>query len=397
MTLNGSVEELLRGAADRAARRLRGPRRPATLAELDRPLPDKPVADEDLLALLDEAVPPGGAAPLPAALAAHWLVSAGEPDPPGPVTDLAVRWLVELLGLPAGTAGAVVTDGPNATATALAAARHRVLAEVGWNVDTDGLSGAPPVSVVVGEETHPDLLDALRLLGLGRVARIRVDGQGRIRPTLIPPLHGPTLVCVQLGGAPSGAIDPVAAVCAEVHDHDAWVHVDGAYGLWAAASPLTRELVSGAGYADSWATDARLGLGVPYGGGLAFARDAEALAAARELSSPASGVEVLAALLALGRDGVAELVERSCRLARRLARELSAAGYAVLNEVVLNQVLVGIGPRTAEVVARVRAAGVDLCGGTVWHGRPAMRISVGIGTTDDDVTRSIAAIRTAAG
>jgi glutamate/tyrosine decarboxylase-like PLP-dependent enzyme len=272
-----------------------------------------------------------------------------------------------------------------------------VLAEVGWNVETDGLSGAPPVTVVVGEETHPDLLDALRLLGLGRVARVRVDGQGRIRPTLIPPLHRPTLVCVQLGGAASGALDPVAAVCAEVHDQDAWVHVDGASGLWAAASPVTRDLVSGTEYADSWATDARLGLGVPYGGGLAFARDAEAIGAARELSSPATGVEVLAALLALGRDGVAELVERSGRLARRFARELSAAGYAVLNEVVLNQVLVGFGARTAEVIARVRAAGVHFCGGTVWHGHPAVHISVGVGATDEDVTRSVAAIRAAAG
>jgi glutamate/tyrosine decarboxylase-like PLP-dependent enzyme len=349
-----------------------------------------------VLALLDGAVPAAGTPPLPAALAAHWLVSARDPDPSGPAADLAVRWLVELLGLPDGTAGTVLADGPTATVTALAAARHRVLAEVGWDAATDGLTGAPPVTVMVGEEAHPELLDALRLLGLGRLVRVRVDGQGRIRPTLIPPFHGPTLVCVQLGGAPSGAPDPVAAVCAEVHDNDAWVHVDGASGLWAAASPLTRDLVSGAGYADSWATDARLGLGVPYGGGLAFARDADALRAVRVPSRPATGVEIVAALLALGRDGVAELVERSRGLARRVARELSTAGYPVLNDVVLNQVLVGFGARTAEVIARVPAAGGCRCDGTVWHGRPALHISVGHGATDDDVTACLAAIRTAA-
>jgi len=264
-------------------------------------------------------------------------------------TEFVVGWLANLLGLPAGTAGAVLPDGPGATVTALAAARYRVLAEVGWDVATDGLVGAPPVTVVVGEEAHPSVLDALRLLGLGRVTRVRVDGQGRLRPTLIPPLRPPTVVCVQLGGAASGALDPVAAVCAEVHDHDAWVHVDGASGLWAAASPLTRDLVTGIGYADSWVTDAGPALGVPHGGGLAFARDGDALRAV--LTRPASGVDVLAALLTLGRDGVVELVERPCRLARRLA-----AALPVLNEVGLNQVLAGFGDRTAEVVARVRAS-----------------------------------------
>jgi glutamate/tyrosine decarboxylase-like PLP-dependent enzyme len=216
-----------------------------------------------------------------------------------------------------------------------------------------------------------------------------------MRPTLIPPISGPAIVCAQLGGAASGALDPVAAICAEVHDHDAWVHVDGTRGLWAAASPLTRDLASGAGYADSWATDARPALGVPSGGGLAFARDGDALRAV--LTRGATGVEVVAALLALGRDGVAEQVERARDQARRIARELAGAGYAVLNDVVLSEVLVGFGDRTANVIDRVRAAGVRWCGGTVWHGRPALRINVGIGAlTDDEMTRGVAAIRAAA-
>ncbi|OLB66056.1 MAG: hypothetical protein AUI10_04095 [Actinobacteria bacterium 13_2_20CM_2_72_6] len=164
--------------------------------------------------------------------------------------------------------------------------------------------------------------------------------------------------------------------------------------MWATASPLARELVAGAEYADSWATDARLGLGVPYGGGLAFARDADALRAVRALSRPATGIEVVAALLALGRDGVAELVERSHGLARRFARELSAAGYPVLNEVVLNQVLVGADKGTVD---RVRSAGFCRCEGTVWHGRPALHVTIGYGATDDDVTACLAAIRAAAG
>jgi len=300
-------------------------------------------------------------------------------------TEFVVGWLADLLGLPAGTAGAVLPDGAGATVSALAAARYRVLADVGWDVATDGLVGAPPVTVILGEEAHPGVLDALRLLGLGRVTRVRVDGQGRIRPTLIPPFRAPTVVCVELGGAASGALDPVAAVCAEVHDHDAWVHVDGAFGLWAAASPRLRELVPGMEYADSWATDAALALGVPYGGGLAFARDGEALRAA--LTRPAPGVDVLAALLTLGRDGVAELVERPCRLARRLA-----AALPVLNDVVLNQVLAGFGDRTAEVVARVRSVGGCHCGGTVWLGRPALHIAVGTDATESDVSAVLAAI-----
>jgi glutamate/tyrosine decarboxylase-like PLP-dependent enzyme len=366
----------------------------------------------------------------PAALAANWLAGAWDQNAAytalSPATaaieDTALRWLVELLGLPAGTAGGFVTGATMANLTGLAAARHTVLAEAGWDVEADGLFGAPPVTVVVGEEAHPSLLKALGLLGFGRdrVTRVRVDGQGRLRPALIPPLAGPAIVCAQAGNVNTGAVDPLAAICAQAHTDNAWVHVDGAFGMWAAASPALRDRVDGIGYADSWATDAHKWLNVPYDSGLAFVRDPAALRAAMgvtaaylptegasrnpsdytpELSRRARGVEVWAALACLGRTGLADLVERTCGYARRFARELSAAGHAVLNDVVLNQVLVSFGDaeRTARVVSRIQSDGVCWCGGTVWQGRPAMRISVSNwATTDEDITRSIAAIRSAA-
>ena len=446
------MEQLLRDAAQRAVRYLRElPDRPvaaspqalARLAELDVPLPDKPMADHDVLALLDEVVGPATTAmagpryfgfviggTLPAALAANWLAGAWDQNAalsqisPGTaaVEEIALRWLVDVLGLPSGTAGGFVTGATMANLTALAAARHAVLAEVGWDVEAQGVFGAPPVTVVVGDEAHPTLLKALALLGFGRdrVTRVRADGQGRLRPTLIPALTGPAIICAQAGNVNTGAVDPLAAICAQAHTDNAWVHVDGAFGLWAAASPALRERVDGIGYADSWATDAHKWLNTPYDSGLAFVRDAAALRAAMgvsaaylptegaarnpsdytpELSRRARGVEVWAALASLGRLGLADLIERTCGYARRFARELSAAGYPVLNEVVLNQVLVSVGDagRTARVAARIQADGVCWCGSTVWQGRPALRISVSNwSTTDEDVTRSIAAIRTAA-
>jgi glutamate/tyrosine decarboxylase-like PLP-dependent enzyme len=446
------MEQLLTDTAQRALRYLRGlPDRPvppgpqplARLAELDFPLPDKPIADADVVALLDEVVGPATVAmagpryfgfviggTLPAALAANWLAGTWDQNAcfgmmspaAAAVEDVALRWLVDVLGLPAGTAGGFVTGATMANLTALAAARHRVLTEAGWDVEAQGLFGAPPVTVVVGDEAHPSLLKALGLLGFGRdrVTRIRVDGQGRMRPTLIPPLGGPAIVCAQAGNVNTGAVDPLAAICERAHANNAWVHVDGAFGMWAAASPVLRERVDGLGYADSWATDAHKWLNVPYDSGLAFVREPGALRAAMgvtaaylptegparnpsdyapELSRRARGIEVYAALASLGRTGLADLVERTCGYARRFAAELSAAGFPVLNEVVLNQVLVAFGDaeRTNRVIARLQADGVCWCGGTVWQGRPAMRISVSNwSTTDEDVTRSIAAIRAAA-
>jgi glutamate/tyrosine decarboxylase-like PLP-dependent enzyme len=446
------MEQLLQDAARRALRYLHDlPDRPvaprpeavAGLARLDIPLPDKPIGDAEVLALLDEVVGPATTATpgpryfgfvmggsLPAALAANWLAGAWDQNPclgvmsPGTVAleEVALRWMVDVLGLPAGTAGGFVTGATMANLTGLAAARHRVLAEAGWDVETQGLFGAPPVTVVIGDEAHASLLKALSLLGFGRdrVVRVRVDGQGRMRPALIPSLTGPAIVCTQAGNVNTGAVDPLAAICEQAHADNAWVHVDGAFGLWAAASPALRDRVDGIGYADSWATDAHKWLNVPYDSGLAFVRDPAALRAAMgvtaaylptegparnpsdytpEMSRRARGVEVWAALASLGRAGLAELVERNCRYARRFADELSAAGYPVLNEVTLNQVLVSFGDaeRTGRVIARIQSDGVCWCGGTVWQGRPAMRISVSNwSTTDEDVTRSIAAIRTAA-
>jgi glutamate/tyrosine decarboxylase-like PLP-dependent enzyme len=300
--------------------------------------------------------------------------------------------------------------------SALAAARHAVLARAGWDVEADGLCGAPPIMVVVGEEVHPSVLKALGLLGLGRerVVRVPVDGQGRLRAEALPPLDGPAIVCAQVGNVNTGACDPVREICARVRGTGAWVHVDGAFGLWAAAAPARAHLVAGVAAADSWATDAHKWLNVPYDSGLAFVRDGAALRAAMavtaaylptsdvrqpdqytpELSRRARGVEVWAALRSLGRAGLADLVERCCRHAARLADGLRAAGYDILNDVVLNQVLVAFGDdaTTRRVIAALQADGTCWCGGTVWRGRAAMRISVSSwATTADDVERSLAA------
>jgi glutamate/tyrosine decarboxylase-like PLP-dependent enzyme len=419
------------------------PRASAELARLEFPLPEAGRAPADVLALLDEAVGPatmasagprffgfvmGGS--LPAALAANWLASAWDQNAglhvstPGvsQLERVSLGWLVELLGLPAGTVGGFVTGATMANFTALAAARHVVLQRAGWNVEADGLFGAPPITVLVGEEAHPTLLKSLGLLGLGRsrLRRIAVDGQGRMRADALPPLSGPTILCLQAGNVNTGAFDPLAELCPPARAAGAWIHVDGAFGLWAAASAELRRHVRGIELADSWATDAHKWLNVPYDSGLAFVHDTQALPAAMavsadylpkhateripsdytpELSRRARGVEVWAALLSLGRAGVAELVERNCRQARRFAAGLRAAGHEILNEVVLNQVLVSFGTpqQTQRTIERLQADGTCWAGGTVWQGRTAMRISVcGWNTTDADVERSLAAMLRAA-
>jgi glutamate/tyrosine decarboxylase-like PLP-dependent enzyme len=289
-----------------------------------------------------------------------------------------------------------------------------VLERAGWDVEADGLIGAPPVTVVVSEESHPTVLKALGLLGLGRQRALRVptDNQGRIRVDALPEFREPAIVCIQAGNINTGAFDPFAEICAIAHQRNAWVHVDGAFGLWAAASPGHAQLVAGAAEADSWATDAHKWLNTPYDCGLAFVRDARplnramALTAAYipqgsrrepsqftpELSRRARGVEVWAALRSLGRSGLAELVERDCRYAQRFAEGLRAAGCEILNDVVLNQVLVSFGDpdTTLRVIDRIQKDGTCWCGGTNWQGRTAMRISVcSWATTDEDVERSL--------
>ena len=446
--MNAPQNPLLDDAALRASRYLAGlddrPVHPsadalARLSELDEPLPEHPQAAEAVLQRLDEIGSPatvasaggryfgfvvGGA--LPVSVAANWLATAWDQNaanaagaPSAVAFELAsLRWLRELLGLPHDAAGAFVSGTTMGNLCALAAARHAVLERAGWDVEADGLFGAPPVTVVAGEEAHPTLFKALGLLGLGRnrVIRVPVDGQGRMRAECLPRLSGPSIVCAQAGNVNTGAFDPFVALSEQAHQDGAWLHVDGAFGLWAQAAPSLRHLCSGIGEADSWATDAHKWLNVPHDSGLVFVRDSNALRAAMsvtaaylpvpdgapvlsdftsELSRRARGVDVWAALSALGREGVAALVERSCAHARAFAQGLRAAGFEVLNDVVLNQVLVSFGDArsTREVIEKVQADGTCWCGLTLWQGQVAMRISVcSWATTDADVQRSLAAI-----
>jgi glutamate/tyrosine decarboxylase-like PLP-dependent enzyme len=361
---------------------------------------------------------------LPIALAADWLAAAWDQNTgyynitpaTARIEQVALRWLLELFDLPRSAGGAFVTGANVANFVGLAAGRHAVLERVGWNVEADGLFGAPPITVIVGNEAHPTLIKALGMLGLGRnrVVRVPVDGQGRLRADTLPKISGPTIICTQVGNVNTGACDDVAAV--RERASDAWIHVDGAFGLWARAAPTRAHLVRGLEMADSWATDAHKWLNVPYDSGLAFSRDADALRAAMaitaeylptsspwrnpsdytpELSRRARGVPIWAALRCLGRCGVADLIERTCRHAQRFAEGLHAAGFEILNEIALNQVMVAFGDaeRTQRVIAALQADGTCWCGITVWQGRTAMRISVSSwATTDADVERSIEAI-----
>ena len=411
----------------------------AALRRFDEPLPAAPSDPSATLQLLDEIGSPatmamagprffgfviGGS--LPITLAANWLAGAWDQNTglfrPTPGTayleQVALRWLLDVLRLPRECGGAFVTGATVANLCGLAAARHAVLQRADWNVEADGLFGAPPIMVVVGAEAHPSVAKSLGILGLGRarVVKVPVDGQGRMRADALPPISGPTIVCVQAGNVNTGAFDPIGEICRRAHEAGAWVHVDGAFGLWAAAAPLLASLTKGMAEADSWATDAHKWLNVPYDCGLAFVRDPHALQAAMaitaeylptqsehrnpcdftpELSRRARGVEVWAALRALGRAGVAELIERNCGQARRFAQKLSAAGFEILNDVVLNQVLVSFGDaeNTKRVIAAIQDDGTCWAGVTVWQGRTAMRISVSCwATSDADVDRSVEAM-----
>ena len=332
--------------------------------------------------------------------------------------QVAMEWMIDLFGLPADTGAAFVTGATIANFSALAAARNRVYAGVGWNVEADGLIGAPPVSILVGEEVHPTVIKGIGLLGFGRdrVQRLPVDGQGCIDATRLPRIEGPTIVCTQAGNLNTGGFDPVGDICDAVKAQGAWVHVDGAFGLWAAASPDLAHLCNGLQAADSWATDAHKWLNVPYDCGIAFVRDAPALKAAMsitadylitetrnrnpsdytpELSRRARGVDVWTALKSLGRSGLAEMLNRCCSNARRFADGLAKAGFEILNDVNLNQVLVSFGDdsRTRRVIDAIQADGTCWCGATVWQGHTAMRISVSNwSTTIADVDVSLEAI-----
>lgn len=442
------MNPLLDDAARRASHYLDGlaargvaplPQALGRLAQLDVELPDTPQSPQAVLQQLDQLGSPAAVASsggryfgyvvggtLPVSIAAHWLATAWDQNTPHPAAApgaaaferTALRWITDLLGLPATTVGAFVSGATMGNLCGLAAARHAVLAGVGWDVDARGVFGAPPITVVVGDEVHPSVTKALGVLGLGRerVVRVPTDAQGRMRVDALPRLSGPAVVCLQAGNVNTGACDPFAAVIAQARRDGAWVHVDGAFGLWARASPQLRHLCDGVEQADSWATDAHKWLNVPYDSGLVFVSHREPLQAAMgmvapylatsdgsdaasnltpELSRRARGVDAWAALASLGRSGLRDLIERCCRHAQRFAQGLADAGYEVLNDVVLNQVLVRFGDAdsTRRTIEAIQHDGTCWCGITQWHGRTAMRISVcSWATTDDDVERSLEAM-----
>jgi glutamate/tyrosine decarboxylase-like PLP-dependent enzyme len=446
------LQELLAEVAERAGRYLatldERPVAPdaaavAGLARFDEPLPELPGSAAATLALLDEAGSPATVASAggryfgfvtggshPAALAANWLATAWDQNTALPVMspaaaclhEVVTRWLGELLGLPAGGAAVFTTGASMANATALTAARDRQLARAGWDAQADGLFGAPELTVVVGEQVHSTLIKALGLIGLGRqrVRRIPADDQGRMRADCLPAdITGPAVVCVQAGEVNTGAFDPFPGIVEWARRRQAWVHADGAFGLWALADPSRSDLTAGLADADSWATDGHKWLNVPYDCGIAVVRrpedlrrsfasvagylppDAgfEAIHHSPQSSQRARQVEVWAVLRTLGRQGVTDLVARTCGHAQVMAARLRQADLEVLNDVVLNQVLVraATDERTLALVESVQQDGTCWCSPTMWQDRPAMRISVsGWATTAEDIARSADAIIAAA-
>lgn len=462
------TRQLLASTADMAATYLEGLEdrpvgRPVDLTALRRamggPLPEHGAEARDVVEALAAAADPGlvgTAGPryfgfviggsLPAALATDWLVSTWDQNgvmyvasPAAAVAEeVAGAWLVELLGLPAGTSVGFVTGATMANFTGLAAARHRVLANVGWDVERQGLQGAPPVTVLTHEGTHVTVFASLQMLGLGRegerVRKVGADDQGCMRPealrAALASVDGPVIVCAQAGNVNSGSFDPFDELIPIAHERGAWVHVDGAFGIWAAAVPSMQDRMRGHDMADSWSTDAHKWLNVPYDSGLVFVRDKAAHHAAMTLgaeyyvesaggerdnynwvpesSRRARGFTILAALKSIGRAGLIDLIERDSELARRMAERLKAGPRVeILNDVVLNQALVrfeGLAGasggedeagdrRTRAVIEAVQHDGTCWLGGTTWRGQAAMRVSVSSWkTTEADIDRSADAI-----
>jgi len=410
----------------------------AALAQFHEPFPESARDASEVVRILDDLGSPATVATtggryfgfviggvVPAALAASRLVNTWDQNAVfrvmAPVVaeleEVVLGWICEIFGLPASCGGGFVTCATAANFTALCAARHALLARTGWNVEEDGMFGAPPIDVIVGDEVHASVLKALNLAGFGRnrVIRVPVDNQGRMNAAKLPKLKPNSLVCIQAGNVNTGSFDPAREICDWAHQSDAWVHVDGAFGLWAAASPKYRHVVAGFELADSWATDAHKWANVNYDCGIVLVREEAALRAAMTISAAylqpgsrreptnqtpdssrrARVVELWAALKSMGKQGLAGLIERTCGYARRFADGLRQAGYEVLNDVVINQVLVSFGPTdvTNEVIRLVQQEGTCWCGGTVWQGQTAMRISVSSwATTEQDVEESLAAI-----
>jgi glutamate/tyrosine decarboxylase-like PLP-dependent enzyme len=415
-------------------------------SDLGGPLPDDPTDPADVIDLLAAGAEPGlmampagrffgwviGGA-LPAALAADWLTSAWDQNSgmrfatPGTVAaeEAASTWILDLLGLPTDADVGFVTGGTMANFTGLAAGRQQVLGDAGWDLDRRGLIGAPPLRVLAGADRHGTIDLALRYLGLGAPTVVADDDQGRIRldalADALDQVTGPSILCLQAGNLHSGAFDPIAAATAMAHERGSWVHVDGAFGLWAGASPRLRHLVAGYETADSWATDAHKTLNVPYDCGISIVAHPAALRSAMgmqasylvhdegpgdplekvpELSRRARGVPVWAALRSLGRSGVAALIDRLTDHARALADGIATIeGAEVINEVVFTQVCLTFGDdeRTREVTRRLLEDGTVWMSGSRWRDRDVLRISVSNWSTDDaDVATSIDAVRRAA-
>ncbi len=450
---NAEIRVLLADAAERAgcylARLDARPVAPdeaalAGLARLDEPLPESPGEAAATLALLDAAGSPATMASAggryfgfvtggshPAALAASWLAAAWDQNTALPVMspaaarlhDVVTGWLVGLLGLPADSAAIFVTGATMANTAALTAARDQQLARAGWDVQADGLFGAPELTVIIGEKAHSTLVKALGLIGLGRnrVHLVPADDQGRMRASRLPEdLTGPAVICAQAGEVNTGAFDPFPEIVDWARQHGAWVHADGAFGLWALADPSRSQLTAGLAGADSWATDAHKWLNVPYDCGIVLVRRPgdlrrsfasaagylppsagfEAMHHTPQTSQRARQVEVWAVLRTLGRQGVTDLIARTCDHAQAMAARLRQAGLEILNDVVLNQVLVraATDDQTLALVRAVQQDGTCWCGPTVWQDRPAMRISIsGWATTDDDISKSADAIIASAG
>jgi len=446
------TDSVLQLAAERARRYVEqvGERRVApaekdvaALAKFHEPFPAQPSDPRDVVKLLDDLGSPATVAStgrryfgfvvggvLPVVMGANWLAGAWDQNAclrvMSPVAaeleDIALRWICEALGLPVECEGGLVTCATTANFTALAAARYALLAKSGWNVAENGMFGAPPIQVVVGGEVHASMLKALSLVGFGskRVTIVEVDTQGRMRPDKLPKLGERAIVCIQAGSVNTGAFDPALEIVHRARKQGAWVHVDGAFGLWAGLSPKYKHLTRGFEQADSWATDAHKWPNVNYDSGIVMVRDGAALRAAMTMSAAylapgtrrepahhtpeasrrARGVELWAALKSLGRSGLCALIERTCALAKRFEAGLRAAGFEVLNDVVINQVLVSFGAAeiTREIIRRTQDDGTCWCGATEWQGRTAMRISVSSwATTEADVDRSLAAIVRIAG
>lgn len=442
-----NYEDLLRDAAQRGIRYLKesevrrvspAPSVVERLRDLDVDFPANGADPRQVLTQLDEIGSPatittagrryygfvtGGS--LPAALAANWLADAWDQNAFSPISspigtklqEVSLHWLRQIFDFPKESDGALVSGATGANYCGIMAARHALLTKQGWDVEAKGLFGAPEINVVIGAEAHSSLIKSLGMAGLGRerVTRVPVDDQGRMRADALPKMNDMTLLCIQAGNVNSGAFDPARELCATAHAAGAWVHVDGAFGLWAAASPKLAHLADGVNQADSWASDAHKWLNVPYDCGFVFVRQPENLGAAfsqraaylkrtqdhepydytPESSQRARGVEVWAALLSLGKAGLAEMIERNCEQAQQMAAGLQRAGFEVLNDVVLNQVVVSFGDedRTNRMITALQQDGTFWAGGTNWKGRAGMRISFSSWrTTQEDVERSLQAV-----